>query len=142
MKKGFTLIELIIVIALISILGFLSTGFYSRFYNQNAVSTVTDELTQEFRKAQIYAMMGKQNGNWGVHNNTTSIVLFQGSTFTGRNTAFDETFAVNSNIIITGLTDLIFSRMTGTPSATPTIIISSANNTRTITVNSQGVVNR
>jgi prepilin-type N-terminal cleavage/methylation domain-containing protein len=142
MKKGFTLIELIIVIALISILGFLSTGFYSRFYNQNAVSTITDELTQEFRKAQIYAMMGKQNGNWGVHNNTTSIILFQGSTFVGRNTAFDETFTVNSNITITGLTDLIFFRMTGTPSATPTIIISNANNTRTITVNSQGVVNR
>lgn len=142
MKKGFTLIELIIVIALISILGFLSTGFYSRFYNQNAVSTVTDELTQEFRKAQIYAMTGKQNGNWGVHNNITSIILFQGSAFAGRNTAFDETFSVNSNISISGLTDLIFSRMTGTPSATPTIIISSANNTRTITVNSQGVVNR
>ena len=142
MKKGFTLIELIIVIALISILGFLSTGFYSRFYNQNAVGVVADELTQELRKAQIYAMTGKQNVNWGVHNNTTSIILFQGSTFAGRNTAFDETFTVNSNIAITGLTDLIFSRMTGTPSATPTIIISSANNTMTITVNSQGVVNR
>ena len=142
MKKGFTLIELLIVIALLTILGILTTGFYSRFYNQNAVSVVTDEITQELRKAQIYAMTGKQNGNWGVHNNTTSIILFQGSTFAGRNSAFDETFSVNSNIAITGLTDVIFFHMTGTPSATPTIVVSNANNTRTIIVNAQGVVNR
>lgn len=142
MKNGFTLIEFLIVIALITILGTLSTGFYSRFYNQNAVSTVTDEITQELRKAQVYAMMGKQNGNWGVHNNTSSIILFQGSTFATRNTAFDESSPVNTNISITGLTDIIFSRMTGTPSAIPAITIANGNNIRTITINNQGIVNR
>jgi prepilin-type N-terminal cleavage/methylation domain-containing protein len=140
--KGFTLIELLLVVALVGVLGYISIGFYSRFFTQNAVANTTDQLTSELRKAQIYSMMGKQNSSWGVHKGTNQIILFQGSSYTGRNVAFDEIFSVNQNVSLTGLSDIIFSRMTGTPSASPTIVISGNNNTKTVIVNSQGVVSR
>ncbi|HZE87879.1 MAG TPA: prepilin-type N-terminal cleavage/methylation domain-containing protein [Methylomirabilota bacterium] len=142
MQYGFTLIELMVVMSLIASLGFLSTGFYARFYSQNNVANVVDQLTGELHKAQIYSMIGKQKEAWGVHNGATQIVLFQGNTYATRNSALDEQFTVNNIIVISGFTDIIFTRMTGTPSATPTITITGKNSTKTIVVTSQGAVNK
>ncbi len=142
MKKGFTIIELILVMALFLIIGTLSTAFYSRLYTQSTVTSVTDQLTQSFRKAQSYAMNSKQNGNWGVHNGTSQMTLFQGNTYAGRNAVFDESFSVNGNITVTGFTDLIFSRLTGTPSATVIITIKGNDNTKIMIINNQGIVSR
>ena len=140
--KGFTLIELLLVIAVVFIISFLSVPFYARFFTQNAVANTVDQLVGEIRKAQIYAVSGKQNGSWGVHFGSNQIVLFQGNSYASRNTAFDESFSVNSNVIVSGLSDVIFSRMTGTPSATPTITISGNGNTKTVSINGQGVVSK
>lgn len=142
MRNGFTLIELLVIIALILIIGLMSVSFYSRSITQNAVANSEDQLVGELRKAQIYSMMGRQNGAWGVNYGSNTITLFQGSTYAGRDTAFDETSSVNTNVSISGFTFLTFFRMTGTPSATPTITVSGNNNSKTITINAQGVVSK
>jgi len=141
-QDGFTLVELIIVVALITIISAMSVAFYSRFLTQNAVANTVDQLVGEFRKAQLYSMMGRQNGTWGVAYNSNKIQLFQGNTFATRNTAFDESFSVNTNISITGFTELTFTKATGTPSASPTITVAGNNNTKIITINSLGVISR
>jgi prepilin-type N-terminal cleavage/methylation domain-containing protein len=142
MKKGFTLIEMLLVIALFMILAGLSTPFYARFLTQNNVNNVVDQLSGQLRKAQIYAMMGRQNGAWGVTVNSGAIILFQGSSYATRNSAFDEKFLLNPNISITGLTEVVFAKVSGLPSTTPTIVITGNNSSKTVTVNSQGVINK
>lgn len=139
---GFTLIELILVIAISFIIGIVAVPFYSRFFTQNAVSNTTDQLTAELRKAQMYSMMGKQNGSWGVNYASNVITLFQGSSYAGRNTAFDEKFNVDNGSSIGGFTSVTFTRGTGTPSATQSITIIGNTVSKIITVNSQGVVNK
>lgn len=136
MNKGMTLIELLLVVAIVLILGSLSAVFYSRFLNQNSVSNVSDEFAGELRKAQIYSMQGKQNSNWGVSYAGTTITLF--ATSSG---AFNETFSINSNIAVSGFSSVTFAK-NGTPSATPTITISATGNTKTVSINSQGGISR
>src|SRR5574344_1443979 len=46
MKKGFTLVELIVVIAIIAILAAVSVAGYFGFINQAKVSTANQEATQ------------------------------------------------------------------------------------------------
>jgi type II secretory pathway pseudopilin PulG len=142
MQKGFSFIEFILVISLIILLGTLTTSFASRFLTQSGVLNASDQLIGDLRKAQVNAMMGKQNSNWGVNFASNTITLYKGSSFATRTTAFDEKFSTSSSITISGLTDLNFYRITGTSSATPTITISGRGETRTITVNSQGVATR
>jgi len=146
MNRGVTIIELLLVVAIMSTLGILSASFYARFLNQNEVGNTVDRFVGSFRKAQVYSMMGKQNSNWGVHYASNTITLYKGSSF-GIDTAFDEEFTVNSNVSVGGFTDLNFTKVTGipgmgNPSTTATITISAENNSKTITVNSQGVVSR
>ena len=142
-SSGVTIIELLLVVFIISTITLLSAPFYSRFLTQNAVGNTADQLVGSLRKAQIYSMMGKQNNSWGVKYVTTpskKITLY----LTG-NGAFDENYTVNDNITVSGFTDTSFAKVTGIPSPGPfplTITISGGNNTKTITINSQGVVCR
>jgi len=89
-NKGFTLVEVLLTIAIFLIVGGLSSPFYARFLIQNNVSNVVDQLSGQLRKAQIYSMMGRQNGSWGVTINSGAIILYQGTSFVSRNSAFHE----------------------------------------------------
>lgn len=149
--RGFTLIEVILVVAIISIISSLSAAFYARFITQNAVSNTQDQIVQSLRKAQTYAMMSRKSNTsgWGVNWDSGAhvLTLYQGPNFAGRALALDERFTINSNITITfspaSPTDVNFLHETGLPQNTPpTITISGQNNTKTVTVNTQGVVSR
>ncbi|MBI2337950.1 prepilin-type N-terminal cleavage/methylation domain-containing protein [Candidatus Daviesbacteria bacterium] len=141
--RGFTLIELILVVAIISFIALLSSPFYSRFLLQNAVDNTKDQLVGSLRKAQTYSMMGKRGSAWSVNFSTNTITLYKGTSFASRDASFDEKFSVNPNVSVAGITDISFARATGLPApAGATINISSANNNKSVTVNSQGVVSR
>ena len=146
MKKsfgvGFTLIELLLVISIVLIIGTFSVVFFSRFLTQNAVANSQDQLITELRKAQIYAMMGKQNGNWGVRFGSNKITLFQGNSYDTRNNAFDETFNQNPNITILGFSEIVFTKATGLPSTVGTYTITGSDSSKQVIVNSQGIVSR
>ncbi len=142
-QAGFTFLELIIVIAITFIVGITAVPFYSRFFNQTSVTNTTDQFIAELRKAQLYSIVGKRGGQWGVAYNSSKIILFQGSTYASRNTAFDETFSIDPNISVTGFTELAFNRMTGTPSASQSITITGiGGNAKTISVTTQGVISK
>ena len=149
MKKnsGFTLIELLLVVALVTSLGTLTTAYTARFLTQNAVQNAQDQIVGDLRKAQMYTMMGKGSlGKWGVNYSSNKITLYTtNTTFAARNTAFDETFSVNSAVSVTPF-DLSFSLATASPNATQTITINAPNiagiGSKTVTLNAQGMVTR
>ena len=140
--RGFMLIELLLVISIVIIIGTFSVVFFSRFITQNAVANTQDQLIGSLRKAQIYAMMGRQNGNWGVRFGGNTITLFLGDSYDGRNTAFDETFSQNPNISISNFSEIVFTKVSGLPSATGVYTIVGNDSLRQVAVNSQGVVSR
>lgn len=142
LNKGLTLIELLIVVAILLIITSLSTGFYSRFLLQNAAANTVDQLTQTLRKAQVYSMMGKRGGQWGVNYINQKIIIFQGSTYLNRNPIYDEKIDLNPQVNISGFSEIVFSKTKGLPNQTASIRVSAGNSSKTIAVNQQGVVNR
>lgn len=141
-QSGLTFIELLLIMALISTISAMTPIFYSRFLLQNAVINTQNQLSGSLRKAQIYSMLGKQGSAWSVNYSSNTITLFKGTSFASRNASFDEKFNVNPNVSVSE-TNISFARITGIPTPlTASITISSGNNSKTITVNSQGVVTR
>lgn len=145
-ERGFSLIELLLVISFISILGVMTTAFSARFLTQNAIANTADVLVNDFRKAQMNAMMGKQNSNWGVNfsSSTNMITLYRGTVLGTPDHAFDEMFSVNSGVSVNSHVsfDINFTRSTGVPNTTIVITLLGAGETRTVTINNQGVVTR
>src|SRR5258708_1449491 len=101
-NKGITYIELVLVIAVFILVAAMSFPLYSNFILQNAASDTTNQLKGELRKAQLFALEGKGNSNWGVNYGANEITLYKGNSYATRSTGFDELFAVNPNITVSG----------------------------------------
>ncbi len=150
--RGFTLIEVIVVVTIFAVISTLTVVFYTRFLTQNNVSSVQDQLFSQLRKAHVYSTTSRKSAvsGWGVHYDGTNhkIIMFLGPSYTGRTTAFDETFTFAGSITMSGFpasNDITFARVTGlpTPSTTTTIIIRGPNNiSKQVIVNGQGVATR
>lgn len=76
--KGFTLLEILIVIALFGIVVGLSIPFYQSFQVSNQLDTTTFEIVQALRRAQASTMAGEDNQIFGVHFESQKFVLFRG----------------------------------------------------------------
>lgn len=141
-KPSFTLIELLLVVALMFILASSSTAFYSRFLIQNSVIAIQDQVIGNLRKAQTNAMAGKQNSNWGVYVASGAIILFSGDSYAARNTALDERSAYANSVAVSGPTEIVFSKVSGIPNTSGTISISGQGTSKSVIINSQGMVTR
>jgi prepilin-type N-terminal cleavage/methylation domain-containing protein len=143
MAKGFTFIELLIVISLVLIVSVPASIFSFNFMSQMAVRDAAEYFSGAIREAQSLAMSGKDNASWGVHyeNSSHQFILFRGDSFSGRDTSFDEAMEINHNITVTGFSETIFSVSDGRPNQTFSAArISWGNSQEFFTLNSEGVI--
>jgi len=139
--KGLTLIELLITIAIIGILGAIASPFVGSFIMRTNYETTADKVVSVIRKAQGYAMDGKNNAVWGVCMSGSNIRLFRG---TCASPLFSEDFIVPSTVIVSGLTETTFS-LRGEPTPINGLVgitVTTAVGTRTITVNAGGGISQ
>jgi prepilin-type N-terminal cleavage/methylation domain-containing protein len=144
--NGFTLIELLLVVAVMLILGLSSVPLYSRFFTQNSTANTVDKIIQLVRKAQFYAMTSRKSNSsgWGVYYSAPTITFYQGSSYASRTTDWDETYTVDGSVTVTGLTEINFARLSGSPTPTSASIVVTGNQgtTDTLTMNAQGMITR
>ena len=83
----------------------------------------------------------KNNSSWGVLATTSQVIVFSGASFASRNPTFDESFDISPSIKISGMSEEVFAKFTGIPSASGTLILTSSNGeARTVSVNSKGTI--
>lgn len=134
MSKGITLIELLLVVAIIALLAATSTPFLSRFVLQTQFDSSFDKVVSSIRKAQQYSISEKISSSWGVCVTGSSVRMFLGSC---ASPTISEDFTIPQTVSITGLTTTTFNSR-GEPSNTLTISISTEIDSKTISVNSAG----
>ena len=136
--KGLSLIEILLVILLISILFGFILSLSLDFYKNQQLETHTQGILQTLRRAQLKAMSVELGSSFGIHITNDSYILFQGNSFATRDGAFDEVFDLPQIITVSGISEIVFSKLDGIPSATGTITLSSGSETRTIGINAIG----
>lgn len=141
-QSGFTLIEFLLVIGMISILAGLSLPFYNNLMAKNATAVARQATTRSFHRAQQLARAVDGDSEWGIKLLDGQIVVFRGATYAGRNTAYDEITNLSNGVTFTGNTEVVFSKLYGLPNNTTSINITGPNNTTLeITVNTHGILN-
>ncbi|MCX6793148.1 MAG: prepilin-type N-terminal cleavage/methylation domain-containing protein [Candidatus Falkowbacteria bacterium] len=143
MKKslGFTLIEVLLSVALIALLAGIGVPIYQSFQNRNSLDVAAVVLVNSLYRAEVLARGVDGDSTWGVYVAASNITIFKGASYAARDTTFDEFFDTTNGITVTGTQEYIFSKFTGYPVATGSTILTSTNNeTRTIAINAKGTI--
>lgn len=143
MNKGFTLIEVLLSIALLGLLVAFSLPVFFSFQTKNDFDIAGHTTIRTLRRAEFLAQSNERDSGWGVKIENSGITLFKGSSYVGRDTSFDEVTSFSSSRIgVTGASEIVFSKMTGVPSAVSTTTLSTdTGETMNIIVNAKGIIN-
>lgn len=140
--RGFTLIEILLSVALISLIASFLVPIEHTVLVRNRLSEATATLTNAVRTAGFKARIGDENSTWGVWIGTTEVVVYKGTSFPLRDINRDESFELPSGISITAqpATDIKFQKLTGKPLADTTLVISNDAGEKKLYLNINGVL--
>jgi len=138
---GFTLIEILLYIAVFTLITGVSIPIYLSSQARNDFDITTVTIAQTLRRAQVLAQSVDGDTSWGVKIQSGSIIGFKGISYATRDTNFDEIFEIPGSLTPSGVQEVVFTKFTGLPQTTGSITLSSnTNETRNITVNTKGTV--
>ncbi len=146
-NQGFTLIEILVSVAVIVLLGSAGLVSFNTSRNVRDLTTGTQTVLSVFRLAQSKTLAGENDSSWGVHLTSSQIELFQGSAYAGGSNI--KAYALPSSLQITSISlngggsDVVFTRVTGetTQYGTFTVNVTAApTNSTGITIDSSGKV--
>ncbi|SRR3989338_8834261 len=138
--KGFSLVEILLTMALISIVLAISVPSYRKLQSANDLSVAMSTLSQALRLAELKAQAVVEGSGWGVHAETGAVIIFKGSSFASRDQTRDEVFSFSGSIAITAPADVFFAPLYGTPVAPAVWELSGIGETRSVSVNSLGIL--
>lgn len=139
---GFTLVEALIVVALLGVIVAFAIPFYQSFQVSSQLDNTTHELVQTLRRAQMQAMASQGGTDYGIALASDRFTLFRGASYSTSD-PFNELIVIPPTLSISsGLGNTItFSVVRGAPSSTGSITVQTNNGkTRTITINPRGVI--
>lgn len=140
-RQGFTLLEVLLSIATITIIAGFSIPLYQSFQVKNDLDITANTWVQTLRRAQVLSQAVDGDSAWGVKIQPASLVLFKGASYIARDTNFDEIFQVSTSITPSDITEIVFTKFTGTPSVTgTTTLTASTAEIRTININAKGTL--
>ncbi|HOX21382.1 MAG TPA: prepilin-type N-terminal cleavage/methylation domain-containing protein [Candidatus Paceibacterota bacterium] len=154
---GFTLIEVILSMAILTVLGVVGVSYLGGYRKSANITSEAEKITAYLRQAQNRAISGEAVSgqgptDWGVHfvNSASGeeyYALFRGSSY-GVDVSVETVYLSNQVRFLdpaaSSTKDIVFQRISGRPVATTTIILQSVANSdliRSISINSLGQVN-
>jgi prepilin-type N-terminal cleavage/methylation domain-containing protein len=140
-QRGFSLVEILLSLALLALVAGIGAPLFVSFQNRNDLDVASVTLVHAMRRAQLLARAVSQDSDWGVSIGTSTITLFQGSSYAARVVASDEISSISPAITKSGILEYVFSKFTGYPQAIgTTTLMSVQNETRIITINAKGTI--
>lgn len=144
--RGFTLMEILVVVGLLAIIGgfgmFLSMETYRATIFKDDRSILISALYKA-RSQSVNNMCfgaGCTDGvSHGVHIENGAYTVFQGTTYTVGDTN-NEVIQGSPSVTVGGLTDVVFTKLSGETIAGTITLTNGDGHTSTITLNSEGMI--
>lgn len=138
MKKGFTLVELLVTIGIFAILATLTSINFFSTYSQSNLGAAEDVLIADLKTAQSNAIAGKGNANWYIQALTPTTYVMMPDNYT---TTLDSGITLSTTL---PSNKIEFARgsgeVVGYNSSADTLTLSVGTSTKTIELNQYGTI--
>jgi prepilin-type N-terminal cleavage/methylation domain-containing protein len=144
--KGFTLVEMLIVLAIVGVLSALFTLSFSTFRNSQTLKNSMDSALALLYEARGDTLAGLNNTQYSVRFETNQMVFFTGTTYnsgtsTNRIVAYDTGVSASSISLSGGASAVSFTQISGAANPYGTITLVAQNGaTKSITIGVSGSV--
>lgn len=138
---GLTFIEIIIVIAILTILASLGLIFGIDFYKNYGLDAERNIVLSILQKSRGQAQNNINQSPHGIYFQSDNYVLFQGASYTSRNSIYDQIIPKNPAINVSGLSEIVFEQLNGRPQIIGDIVLDNAKRSLTISINNEGGIN-
>ncbi len=139
-KKGFSLVELLIVFSMIAVLSAVSITMYTQIKNKNNLEVSTTSIVQALRYAKMNAEQVNDDEKWGVYVTSDKVTVFKGNSYSNRDASSDQDLNLPGGVEVSGLDEVLFNKVSGIPEEEGAIILSNSDSTVTIVINEKGTV--
>ncbi len=142
MRKGFTILEMMLVIGILVILASSVVPLFGQLQLISGIDSTKQEMVADFRLAQRQAAAGTYGEGAGLYIATSSYAIYSGPSYAERNQSYDVVREMTSFITTTGFSDMHFARYTGFPISTSSLVIidTRTNTTDTIHIDTYGAI--
>ncbi len=138
MSKGFSFMELVVVIGILALLSLITFQLFRTFTSAESLMKDARQVVSELNKAQSLTLSSKDADQYGVHLETSRITLFKGALYISTSTTnisstLSPLVRISPISLAGGGSDVIFQRLTGETTQTGTItlsLVSSASTTK------------
>ncbi|MEK7219009.1 MAG: prepilin-type N-terminal cleavage/methylation domain-containing protein, partial [Patescibacteria group bacterium] len=138
LRRGFTYVELLTVLGIIAIIAGLAFPFARSLFFKNDLSLSADQVSTALGRARTLALEGMRGDSWGY--SVEHGVIFKGSSYAMREPAFDEQMGIVGGVAASGLAEVTFRHIEGTPTQTGSITLTNLQgDTVTVDVSGSGI---
>lgn len=147
-RKGITVVELIIVLAVVGVISLVAFSPLVRFRDNQVLVATTEQIVSLIYAARTNTIASKDAAQYGIHFESGRVVLFKGAAFTepsanNKELALPPSIRISTISLNGGGTNIVFDRLVGTIAQFGTVVLtlkSNASSTRTIAIEQTGTV--
>ncbi|MBC7766675.1 type II secretion system protein [Arenimonas sp.] len=140
MNKGFSLVEMIIVFAIMSVMGTVVLTTYMSIRKTGDATRAGMVQVAALVNANARARVMESDTDWGVKVSSTSTTIFSGASFATRVGVRDAVYSIPNGLTITGPSEIVFAKFSGTPSLVGTTTFSNDYGTSSVYVWLGGII--
>lgn len=144
-KKGFSLVELVLAMAIFGLIITLSTNIDLLDVNRNNLSAAEETLQNAIKISRSNSQAGLEDSEWGVYVDDTTATVFSGPSYSGRTSSLDEIFDLPAGIEFSSTSEIIIDELShniSTPNPPITITLNaSSGNSKNVIINKYGIIN-
>jgi prepilin-type N-terminal cleavage/methylation domain-containing protein len=149
-QKGFTLLEILIIVAIFVALAGIGLSAFYNFNRHHALEKDTRAVFSVLEDARSRTLSAKNDSSWGVHFESTKVVLFEGTDYDASDPKnflilLSSHVEISSIDLTDGAQSITFQRLTGDADVTGIITLSFINDPsvqKTISIYKTGLVER
>lgn len=147
-RRGITVIEMLLVISILGILVLITVPRFSDIRGNQVLKNAVEDVTSVIHNAKNQSLASLNSSEYGVYFQADKIITFKGKIYSPEAVDNKTTDIISpatiSNVTLAGVSsnvgELYFERLSGIPSKTGTITISTPSTSKIITISATGAI--